>query len=133
MTNSHKQIVFVDDDEDMAPIYQIAAETAGFEPIIFNKSPEALEYLAKHKVDAVVLDLMMPSLDGLDLALQMRKNEKVAAFNPAVIVFYTGHHLTQRIEEVMDEKTGADVKEFIKKPTDPAELIETVKGWLNAK
>ncbi len=117
---SANPILVVEDDRNIAALVETYLAKAGFEPIVAHDGPAGLELLRRHKPGFVVLDLMLPGVDGWDLCREIRKQSDV----PILI-------LTAREEEldrILGFSLGAD--DYVVKPFSPRELVERVKAIL---
>ena len=70
-----KKILFVDDEPDMTLLFKQMMETGGFSVDVFNDSAGALRNFKPHFYDLVMLDLVMPKMDGFDLYKELKKQD----------------------------------------------------------
>jgi CheY-like chemotaxis protein len=70
-----KKILVVDDEADFAKMVKIRLEADNFEVMIANNGIEAIKKIEKEKPDAVLLDVMMPEIDGLSVLRQIRSKD----------------------------------------------------------
>ncbi len=110
-------IMVVDDDQDLAEMLGIVLNGAGFEVDLVNRGDEALELFRAHRADLVLLDVMLPGLDGVEVARQIRTESMVP------IVMLTAKSDTQDV--VLGLEAGAD--DYMVKPFEPAELVARIK------
>ena len=117
-----KKILIVDDEKPMARALELKLQHSGFETKIVNEGTEALNLMEKDKFNLVLLDLMMPNLDGFKVleALQKKKNTV-----PIVV--------TSNLSQLEDEKRalalGAE-HYFVKSNTPISTIIDYVKKIL---
>jgi DNA-binding response OmpR family regulator len=71
--NNKKRILFVGDEPDLTSLFKKALESAGFSVNVFNNSADALKDFKSHFYDLVMLDIIMPKVDGFDLYQELRK------------------------------------------------------------
>ena len=71
--NNNKKILFVDDEPDMTSLLKITLERAGFNVVTFNDPSIALEHFQPDLYDLVLLDIIMPKMDGFELYKQIKK------------------------------------------------------------
>jgi DNA-binding response OmpR family regulator len=71
--NKKKKILFVDDEPDMTSLFKKVLESAGFSVDVFNNSADTLKDFKPHFYDLVMLDIVMPKMDGFDLYKELRK------------------------------------------------------------
>jgi diguanylate cyclase (GGDEF)-like protein len=118
-----ESILVVDDDPDIARFVEVNLRSAGYDVSVAGDGEEALERAAELRPDLVLLDVMMPRLDGFEVAQRLRKNPQTA--NTSIIML-TAKALSS--DKVTGLQSGAD--DYIIKPFDPIELLARVKGTL---
>jgi diguanylate cyclase (GGDEF)-like protein len=116
-------ILVVDDDPDIARFVEVNLRSAGYEVAVAGDGEEALERAGDLRPDLVLLDVMMPRIDGFEVAQRLRKNPQTA--NTSIIML-TAKALSA--DKVTGLQSGAD--DYIIKPFDPIELLARVKGTL---
>ncbi len=117
------RILVVEDDRDIAELVGRYLEKAGFAVDLVSAGRDALVAIGKRPPDLMVLDLMLPQVDGLEICRAVRANEKTAAI-PIIM-------LTARAEEserIVGLEMGAD--DYIAKPFSPNELVARVRALL---
>lgn len=115
-----KTILVIDDEPRIAEICRDYLSAAGFEVLTAGAGRQGLALARKAKPDLVVLDLMLPELDGLDVCRELRRESAV----PIVM-------LTARVEEsdkLVGLELGAD--DYLTKPFSPRELVARVRALL---
>jgi len=115
-----RTILVVDDDFDTLQLVGTMLERQGYEIVAANNGQKALELAEKHKPDLVLLDVMMPGMDGYEVTRRLRAMESTA-FIP-IILFTAKAQVDDKVEGF---EAGAD--DYLTKPTHPAELIARVK------
>lgn len=118
-----EQILVVDDDPDIARFVEVNLRSAGYEVSVAADGEEALIRAADIRPDLVLLDVMMPRIDGFEVAQRLRRNPQTA--NTSIIML-TAKALST--DKVLGLTAGAD--DYIIKPFDPIELLARVKGTL---
>jgi two-component system phosphate regulon response regulator PhoB/two-component system alkaline phosphatase synthesis response regulator PhoP len=119
-------IAVVDDEEDITSLIAVNLVKSGFRVQEFHEGGRLIESIKKQVPDLLILDLMLPDIDGLDLCKMLRKNERTESM-PIIM-------LTARAEEtdrVLGLELGAD--DYIVKPFSPKELAARVKAVLRRK
>jgi PleD family two-component response regulator len=116
-------ILVVDDDPDIARFVEVNLRSAGYDVAVASDGEEALEKAGDLRPDLVLLDVMMPRIDGFEVAQRLRKNPQTA--NTSIIML-TAKALSA--DKVTGLQSGAD--DYIIKPFDPIELLARVKGTL---
>ncbi|HVF08625.1 MAG TPA: response regulator [Actinomycetota bacterium] len=118
-----ESILVVDDDPDIARFVEVNLRSAGYDVAVASDGEAALDRAGAMRPDLVLLDVMMPRLDGFEVAQRLRKNPQTA--NTSIIML-TAKALSA--DKVTGLQSGAD--DYIIKPFDPIELLARVKGTL---
>ena len=117
------RILIVEDDRDIANLVERYLQKAGFATVLLASGREALKTIFDRPPDLIVLDLMLPQVDGLEICRSVRSDARTAAI-PIII-------LTARAEEserIAGLEIGAD--DYIAKPFSPNELVARVRALL---
>jgi len=119
-------ILVVDDEADLADLIKYNLEKEGFRVVTAPDGEKALERIRSAPPSLVVLDLLLPKLDGLAVCREMRRDPRTRAV-PVLM-------LTARSEE-MDKLAGfeAGADDYLTKPFSPRELVARVKALLRRK
>ncbi|MDI9520689.1 MAG: response regulator transcription factor [Bacillota bacterium] len=116
-----KQIIFVvDDDPNIAALIRLYLEQEGYEVRHYARGDEALLALRQRDADLILLDIMLPGVDGWDVCREVRKTSKVP------IIMLSAKEDT--FDKVKSLELGAD--DYITKPFDPKEMLARVKAVL---
>ena len=115
-----KKILAVDDERHIVRLVQINLLKEGYEVVTANNGREALEKMALEKPDLVVLDVMMPEMDGFEALEKMKSNPETA--NIPVIMLTAK---AQDADVFSGWQKGADL--YLTKPFNPTELLTFVK------
>jgi len=113
-------IYIVEDEPELAALVADYARAAGFAPTLFADGAEALAAIRANVPALVVLDLMLPALDGLSLCREVR------SFSTVPIVMVTAR--VEEIDRLLGLELGAD--DYLCKPFSPRELIARIKAIL---
>ena len=113
-------ILIVDDNREIVDSLGKLLKLEGYEIITAYDGLEALDRLESNKIDLIILDVMMPKLNGLSTLMKIREKHKI----PAIILSAK----TEESDKVSGLVLGAD--DYISKPYNPAELIARVKAQL---
>ena len=116
-------ILVVDDDPDIARFVEVNLRSAGYDVSVASDGEQALDKAGSLRPDLVLLDVMMPRIDGFEVAQRLRRNPQTA--NTSIIML-TAKALST--DKVLGLTAGAD--DYIIKPFDPIELLARVKGTL---
>ena len=118
MTVEKKTVLIVDDEEDMRFLVGMYLENAGFSYLEAEDGKEALQVLENNKVDVVLIDVMMPKMDGFTLCARIREQSDIP------ILFLTARG--DEWDKVKGLKLGGD--DYIVKPFSPGELIARIEA-----
>jgi adenylate cyclase len=124
--NDPPRILVVDDNETNRDIIVTRLEANGYETLQAADGQEALAAVTQHHPDLVLLDVMMPNIDGVEACRQL-KSDATLAFTPVILV--TAKAATQDV--VAGLEAGAD--EYLTKPIDQAALVARVRSVLRIK
>jgi DNA-binding response OmpR family regulator len=113
-------ILVVDDDRKTVDLIRLYLERAGFGVRVAHDGERALELVGESVPDLLILDLMLPKIDGLDVCLA------VQAVNPVPVIMLTAR--TTEGDKLAGLETGAD--DYVTKPFSPRELVARVKAVL---
>ncbi|MED3551731.1 response regulator transcription factor [Cytobacillus praedii] len=111
-------ILIVDDDKEIAKLIEVYLMNEGYQILQARDGIEALKVLALNPVDLIVLDVMMPNMDGLELCKQIRIDNQVPILMLSAKV--------QDMDKIIGLMTGAD--DYMSKPFNPLELTARVKA-----
>lgn len=96
----HVKFVVVDDDPDVAEMHAMMIESSGNSAVPVTDSSRALEVIAEHNPDVVVLDIMMPDVDGFEILSQIRQRWKPEELSVAVVSSVAYEHDRRRVLEM---------------------------------
>jgi two-component system response regulator ResD len=114
------RVLVVDDDPTVSEVVSRYLQTAGFAVDVAGDGPAALERAAASPPDLVVLDLLLPGIDGLEVCRRLRQTSSV----PVVMLTALG----EESDRVLGLETGAD--DYVTKPFSPRELVLRVQSVL---
>ena len=115
-------ILVCDDEKEITDAIEIYLTQEGYEVRKAYDAPQALSVLEKEEIHLLIMDIMMPGMDGLSAVLKIRKNMKSSI--PIIILSAKG----QDTDKIMGLNYGAD--DYITKPFSPLELVARVKSQL---
>jgi len=119
-----KKILVVDDEEDLVEIIRFPLELEGLDVLVSYNGEDALNQARKENPDLILLDLMLPKLDGYKVCRLLKFDER---YKHIPILILTAK--TQEKDKLLGKETGAD--EYITKPFDIEYLINRVKFYLS--
>ena len=123
---SNNRILLVDDENDILEFLSYNLKNEGFEVLTCNDGQTALNIIDDFMPHLIVLDVMMPGMDGIETCEQIRLNPK---FNNILITFLTAR--SEDYSQVAGLEAGAD--DYINKPIKPKVLVSRVKALLRRK
>ncbi|ADK14245.1 MULTISPECIES: response regulator transcription factor [Clostridium] len=116
-----KEIVLVvDDEKEIRDLVEIYLVNEGYKVLKASDGLEALQISNDNEVDLVILDIMMPKMDGIEVCMRMRKSK-----NMPIIMLSAK---SQDLDKILGLTTGAD--DYVVKPFNPLELVARVKSQL---
>jgi two-component system, OmpR family, phosphate regulon response regulator PhoB len=119
----NKKILIVEDDPNISKLVEYNLQKAGFRTTISSTGELALVEMQKSKFHMVILDIMLPGLDGLEVCKRIRSNKK---FSSTRILMLTAKG--EELDKVLGFELGAD--DYVVKPFSPRELVLRVKAIL---
>ena len=114
------KILIVDDDENICELLRLYLEKDGFETVVANDGEQAVDYVAKYTPDLILLNIMLPKLDGWQVCREIRKSSDV----PIIMLTAKG----ETFDKILGLELGAD--DYISKPFDTKEVIARIKAVL---
>lgn len=112
------KVLIVDDNEQITSILAEYAKKEGYMPIVATDGEEALQKFKNENPDILLLDVMMPKIDGFSVCRQIRKSSNV----PIIMITARG----EDFEKIMGLEIGAD--DYIVKPFSPGEVMARIKA-----
>jgi two-component system alkaline phosphatase synthesis response regulator PhoP len=114
------KILVVDDEPEVTDLLAYNLRKSGYEPLVAADGREALRLARQARPDLILLDLMLPELDGLDVCRELRKTSAV----PIIMITARG----EEIDRVVGLELGAD--DYVSKPFSVRELLARIKAVL---
>lgn len=118
-----KRILLVEDEKDMVYAVTLQLQEAGFEVLTAYSGQEGLEKARKEKPNLIILDLMLPKMDGYKVCGLLKADTR---YNKIPIIMFTAR--AQESDKKMGEEVGADA--YITKPFEPQVLLKKIKELL---
>jgi len=113
-----ESILVVDDDPDVARFIEVNVRSAGYEVNVASDGEEALAMAAELRPDLILLDVMMPKVDGWEMLRRVRERHGVDSIP---VIMFSGK------VDSPEEAEAHGAQGFIGKPFDPQQLIESTK------
>ncbi|MEJ2568562.1 MAG: response regulator, partial [candidate division WOR-3 bacterium] len=118
-----KLIAVVDDEEDIVELVSVNLEKSGFRVKGFFNANGLLDFIKKKTPDLIILDLMLPDADGIEVCKNLKNQEK---FSGVPIIMLTAKG--EEVDRVLGLEIGAD--DYVTKPFSTRELVARVKAVL---
>ena len=119
-----KKVLIIDDDEEMARVYQLKLSFEGFSALMAKNGEEGLQKMTAEKPNLILLDLMLQKEDGFWVMQEMGKNAELKSI-PIIVL----SNLTQQIDEERALSLGARYY-MVKSEVSLEEVVEKVKQFL---
>ena len=116
----NKKILVVDDDQNICELLRLYLEKDGFETVVANDGGQALQLAQIHNPDLILLDIMLPVLDGWQVCREIRKTSNV----PIIMLTAKG----ETFDKVLGLELGAD--DYVTKQFDTKEVVARMKAVL---
>ncbi len=126
--NEKKRILVVDDEPDFASLVQGNLEKEGFEVEVAYDGVEGLEKVKANPPDAIVLDVMMPEMDGYAMCAKLKEDEKYEDIPIVLLTAVASHMSTTRYSHADGMQTEAD--DYLAKPASAEDITKSVKRLL---
>lgn len=114
------KILIVDDDENICELLRLYLEKDGFDTVVAGDGEQAVEYATKYSPDLILLDIMLPKLDGWQVCREIRKTSET----PIIMLTAKG----ETFDKILGLELGAD--DYVVKPFDTKEIIARIKAVL---
>lgn len=123
MSTNKQKILIVDDEPDILELIEYNLKKEGYQVYTAANGLEAIQQAKKHHPDLIILDIMMPKLDGIEACRQLRA---MPEFKTTFMVFLTAR--SEEYSEISGFNVGAD--DYIAKPIKPRALISRINAIL---
>lgn len=118
-----EQILIIEDDKHISKLVKYNLEKAGYDCTVADDGEEALGILAKERPDLIILDIMLPKMDGFELCRAIKQDVKLKNI-PIIMLTAKG----EEVDRIVGLELGAD--DYVVKPFSPRELILRIKAIL---
>lgn len=123
-----KKILLVDDDPDFVEAVKVIVENGGYDVKVAYDGKEGLEAVEEEKPDLIVLDVMMPVMNGHE-ACAILKSDKATESIPIILLTAVADRVTTSTYTHRD-MLESEAEDYMPKPVEPQELLERIKSWL---
>jgi two-component system alkaline phosphatase synthesis response regulator PhoP len=117
------KILLVEDEEDIAEIIKLQAELAGYKVVVESDGLNGLRAVAREKPDLVVLDIMLPGLNGLDVCRKIKSNPDT---KPIPVIMISAK--SEELDVILGLELGAD--DYVSKPFSVKILLSRIRAVL---
>lgn len=117
---SKERILIVDDEKEIRDLIDIYLKGEGYDTIKAENGEEALNILSSNDVDLIILDIMMPKINGIEACLKIREEREM----PIIMLSAK----SEDMDKILGLNTGAD--DYLTKPFNPLELVARVRSQL---
>lgn len=117
------KILVVDDEQDVTELLEFNLRAAGYEVVSAEDGPTALKKARENQPDLIILDVMLPEMEGTDVCKELRRDPSTARIPIIMLTAKAGE-----IDRVLGLELGAD--DYVTKPFSPRELVLRVRGLL---
>lgn len=118
------KILIVDDEQDIVETLSFMLKTKGYETLYAYDGEEGLKLAKEEKPDLIILDVMMPKINGYKICRLLKYDAK---YKNIPIIMVTAR--SQENDKLIGEETGAD--EYITKPFEFSELLDVIHKYIN--
>jgi two-component system alkaline phosphatase synthesis response regulator PhoP len=123
-----KDILIVDDDPDFVEAVKLIVEKGGYDVRVAYDGQEGIEMVNEKAPDLIVLDVMMPVMNGHEACAKIKSEEKTAEI-PIILLTAVADRVTTSTYTHRD-MLESEADDYMPKPVEPKELLELIKSWL---
>ncbi len=124
-----KRILVVDDEPDFALLVQGNLQKEGFDVDVAYNGVEGLEKIKQNPPDAVVLDVMMPEMDGYEVCAEIKKDDRLSEIAILMLTAVADHVTSTRYSHFDGMSMEAD--DYLPKPASAEEITDSLRSLLN--
>jgi len=123
-----KKVLLVDDDPDFVEAVKVIVESGGYDVRVACDGKEGLEAVAAERPDIIILDVMMPVMDGHKACAALKGNKETADI-PIILLTAVADRVTTS-KYTHRDMLESEAEDYMPKPVEPKELLELIKNWL---
>ena len=124
-----KEILLVDDDPDFVEAVKVILTKGGYEVRVAYDGKEGVEAVAEKRPDLIVLDVMMPVMNGHEACAKLKGDEQTRDI-PIILLTAVADRVATSTYTHRD-MLESEAEDYMPKPVEPAELLDRVKSWLS--
>jgi len=128
MEEKKAKILVVDDEPDMVEMLKMMLENASYDVVAAYDGKEGIEKAREEKPDVIVLDLMMPEMDGFEACKEMKNDPELADIPILVLTAISQHFSHTRYAKSLG--LGLESDDYVDKPVDPNVLLKRIAALL---
>ncbi|MBW1810686.1 MAG: response regulator [Deltaproteobacteria bacterium] len=125
---SKKKIFLVDDDPDFVDAVKAVVESGGYDVEVAYDGKECLEKIDKVKPDLIILDVMMPEMNGHEACKELKQDPKYSEI-PIILLTAVASRVTSSTYTHRD-MLESNAEDYIPKPVEPEVLLARIKDWI---
>lgn len=126
--SERKEILLVDDDPDFVEAVKVIVEKAGYDVRVAYDGQEGIEAVHEKLPDLIVLDVMMPVMNGHEACAKLKGDPETAEI-PIILLTAVADRVTTSTYTHRD-MLESEADDYIPKPVEPNDLLELIKNWL---
>ena len=123
-----KKVLLVDDDPDFIEAVKVIVESGGYDVQVAYDGKEGIEAVAQDKPDIIILDVMMPVMNGHVACAKLKTNPDTADI-PIILLTAVADRVTTSNYTHRD-MLESEAEDYMPKPVEPQELLKLIKSWL---
>lgn len=123
-----KKILLIDDDPDFVEAVRVIIASGGYDVRVAYDGAEGLEAVAQEKPDLIILDVMMPVMNGHEACSRLKADPETAKI-PIILLTAVADRVTTSTYTHRD-MLESEAEDYMPKPVEPAELLSLVQQWL---
>jgi two-component system alkaline phosphatase synthesis response regulator PhoP len=123
-----KKILIVDDDLDFCEATKLILESKAYKVSLAHDGKEGIEKVRSEEIDLVILDVMMPEMNGYDVCVVMKADPELSSIPVILLTAVNQEMFRTSFTKEMGLMTEAD--DYIAKPVEPEDLVEAIEALL---
>lgn len=128
---TEKKILIVDDDLDFCEATKLILESKSYKVSLAHDGKDGLEKVRSEKTDLVILDVMMPEMNGYDVCVVMKADPELSNIPVILLTAVNQEMFRTSFTKEMGLMTEAD--DYIAKPVEPEDLVEAIEALLDGE
>lgn len=124
-----REILLIDDDPDFVEAVKVIVENGGYDVRVAYDGQEGVEAVAEKQPDLIVLDVMMPVMNGHEACARLKADNATKEI-PIILLTAVADRVTTSTYTHRD-MLESEAEDYMPKPVEPQELLERIQSWLN--